>query len=48
MAMCPADDLGLPGLSSSGGTWMALASGRPVIWLWIGKDGGSSLRAFAA
>ena len=27
---------------------MAWASGRPGIWLWIGKDGGSSLRAFAA
>ena len=27
---------------------MAWASGRPGIWLWIGIDGGSSLRAFAA
>jgi len=30
------------------GTWMAWASGRPGIWLWIGKSGGSSRRAFAA
>ena len=27
---------------------MAWASGRSSVWLWIGKDGGSSLRAFAA
>ena len=39
---------GPPGRSSSGGTSMAWASGRPGIWLWIGIDGGSSLRAFAA
>ena len=39
---------GLPGPSSSVGTSMAWASGRLGIWLWIGKSGGSSRRAFAA
>ena len=33
---------------SSVGTSMAWASGRLGIWLWIGKSGGSQLRAFAA
>jgi len=39
---------GLPGPSSSVGTSTAWASGRLGIWLWIGKSGGSSRRAFAA
>ena len=39
---------GLTGPSSSEETWVAWASGRPGIWLWIGIDRGSSVRAFAA
>ena len=37
-----------PAIQALEGTWMAWASGRSGIWLWIGKEGGSLLRAFAA